>query len=512
MKLAISSLIKEIDSFAAEHIGIPTLELMRRSGAAVAGAVRSYIPDGGSVVILAGKGNNGGDGYAAAVELMKDCLVKVFDVFGEGQRTEEGRHFLKLFSDAGGKIEVLTLSAGQKSEIKSAACIVDAVFGTGFRGEIPEVVRELATAVSEAVGATKIAVDVPMGVNADDGSVDPMTPTMHATVELSFIKPGIVSYPARSFVGQLIYDDLGLPRDVLEEHFDFKYQLCDADFAVANLPTRKSDSNKGTFGKALIITGSERYRGAGRLSLESALRGGAGYVTYLGTETLTDDFSREMPEAIYKSADLGTPEGQDVASELASRSNAVLIGSGSGNSDAIRTVTARLLSEEGGVLVLDADAINALSEVEGALSLIKKARRPVILTPHPLEFARLTAHDVAVVQKKRLAAAVRFAAENKCILVLKGAGTIVTDGREIFINGSGSSALAKAGSGDVLAGFVASLAAQNIEPLTAAALGVYFHGAAGDRLAEEFSTYGVTPSDLPKQIARELARAEQARK
>ncbi len=508
MKLAPPHLISEIDEYAKNTLGIPPAELVDRSGAAVENAVRSYTKQGEAVVILAGKGNNGADGYAAAVRLMGDYRVKVYDVLGEGQRTEEGRHFLELFRERGGTVERLTLSEEQKSEITRASCIVDAVFGTGFRGEVPKLVRELATVVRETLGAVKIAVDVPMGVNAEDGSVEDAATPMHATVELSFIKPGIVSYPARSFVGKVIYDSLDLPIEQIERQFDFKYHLIDEQYARANLPRREPGSNKGSFGKTLLITGSERYRGAGRLSLEAALRGGAGYVTFLGSPTLTEDFSRDYPEAIYKSIEPTEPDGMLLAEQLASSHSSVLIGSGSGNTEGLAQLTERLLNTEGGALVLDADAINAISSKDNCLSLIKNAKRPVILTPHPLEFARLTGHTVATVQEKRLTAAIRFAAENKCILVLKGAGTIVTDGSEVYVNSSGSSALAKAGSGDVLAGFIASLVAQNIPPITASALGVYFHGAAGDALAVEFSTYGVTPSDLPKQIARLIAKAE----
>ncbi len=508
MKLAHSILISEIDKYAEKKVGTPLTELVDRSGAAVERTVRSYTEKGAFVIILAGSGNNGADGYAAAIRLMGDFRVKVFDVFSKGQRTAEGRHFLDLYKEKGGELENLSLSCEQKTQIKSADCIVDAVFGTGFRGEIPELVKQLATVVSQAVGAKKIAVDVPMGVNADDGSVDISAPSMHATVALSFIKPGIVSYPARSFVGEIIFDDLGLPREELEGAFDFKYNLVDSEFARTHLPKRESNSNKGTFGKLLLITGSERFKGAGRLTLEAALRGGVGLITFLGEGTLIDGFLREFPEVIYKKTSFNSTKAIEDASALSSRHSATLVGSGSGNTTELLQLVEGLLMTEGGPLILDADAINALSEGESPLAKIKSASRPVILTPHPLEFARLSGNDVATVQRHRLGIAIRFAAENKCVLVLKGAGTIVTDGKEVFINSSGSSALAKAGSGDVLAGFIASLAAQGIDPITAAALGVYYHGAAGDSLAGELSTYGVTPSDLPKEIARMIAITE----
>ncbi len=512
MKLALSYHIPQIDKYSSEISGISVLELMGRAGRAVASAVREYREQGAFVVILAGSGNNGGDGYAAALCLMESYRVKVFDVFAKGQRTDEGKHYLELYKQSGGELEELTLSESQKDEIKSALCIVDAVFGTGFKGQIPDKVRELAVTVSEAVGAVKIAVDVPMGVNADDGSVDILTPSMHATVEMSFIKPGIVSYPARSFVGRIIYDGLGLPCEEIARHFDLKYSLIDEAYAEANLPRRDNNSHKGSFGKALLITGSECYPGAGRLSLEAALRGGAGLVTYLGTGALAKEYSRSYPEAIYKPMCLDDPDAPDFAAELSKQHSSALIGSGSGNTESVFKITKRLLCTEGGALVIDADAINSLAaQSTAALEMIRGAKRPVILTPHPLEFARLSGNDVAAVQRNRLAAATKFAAENKCILVLKGAGTIVTDGTDVYINTSGSSALAKAGSGDVLAGFIASLCAQNISPAVAAALGVYYHGAAGDSLAEKFSTYGVIPSDLPRQIAIMIGKTEAKR-
>ncbi len=509
MKLARPHLISKIDKYAADVLGISTLSLMGKSGAAVAAAVRSYTNPGDFIAILAGSGNNGGDGYAAAAELLSDRKVKVYDVFSKGQSTDEGKHFLKLYQDKGGEIEAISLTAEQKTEIKSSACIVDAVFGTGFKGEIPPSVKELAAVISESVGSQKIAVDVPIGINAEDGSIDPCTAFVHAIVELSFIKPGIVSYPARSYIGKIIYDDLGLPLKKIEEHFDFKYELVDETFAKNHLPIRKRNTHKGSFGKTLLITGSSRYPGAGRLSLEAALRGGSGLVTFLGEEPLTEDYVREYPEAIYQSFNPLDDSAPDFVKKLSLSFNSTLIGSGSGNTAYTARIVKELLLSEGGTLILDADAINSLAEeYPDALTLIKNSKRHVILTPHPLEFARLSGMDVATVQNKRLAAATKFAGENKCTLVLKGAGTIVTDGKQVFINASGSSALSKAGSGDVLAGFIASLAARGTEPVIAAALGAYYHGCAGDNLAREFSTYGVTPSDLPKEIARAIAKTQ----
>ena len=512
MKLATSQMISKIDEFAKEKLGIPTETLMERSGEAVARAVRDAVAPGREVIILAGKGNNGGDGYAAATKLMSDYKVTVYDIFSKGQKNKEGKHFLDEYVEKGGEIVNFAPTPEIISHIKGAGCIIDAVFGTGFHGDMPEDIRPLAIAVAESVEAYKIAVDVPLGINADNGEAGDFATFVDATVELSFIKPGIVSYPARSYVGKIIYDDLGLPLEKIVENFSFKYKMIEKKWIDSAMPKREENSNKGSFGKLLLITGSEKYRGAAHLSLEAALRGGVGLVTYLGEEELISQLSQKFPEAIYKKTkkivDIDHNGIEEIV-ELSKKHSATLIGSGSDNTDGLLALTLALLGSEGGPIILDADAINALALIkEEGREAIRNSKREVIITPHPLEFARLAGDDVANVQRHRLECAERFAKENSCIVALKGAGTIITDGNVAYINGIGSSALAKAGSGDVLAGFIGAFIAQSkISSANAVALAVYYHAKAGESLAEEFSAYGVTPSDLPKEIARQIAKA-----
>ena len=514
MKLAVSSMITEIDKFSETTLGLSVVKLMEKSGEAVADTVRKRITAGASVIILAGKGNNGGDGYAAAVNLMDEYKVKVFDVFGQGQKYDAGKYFLSLFLEKGGVIEKYEPTAKINSEIKNASCVIDAVFGTGFTGEIPDTLRPLAITVREAVGTHKIAIDVPLGINADDGSVSSgFVISVEATVALSYIKPGIISYPARAYVGDIIYDSLGLPDEEISKKFSFKYQLLDSDFIRGVLPKRDNDSNKGSFGKLLMITGSKKYRGAAHLSAEAALRGGVGLVTFAGCSDLVGELSQKYPEIVYKEipeTDLLTDEDIAELCELSKKHTATLIGSGSDNTKGLLRLTLALLSTEGGTLILDADAINALAGIEKeGIAALKNAKRRVVITPHPLEFSRLTGDEVALVQLHRLEKAEALSDETGVLVVLKGAGTIVTDGESVYVNGSGSSALAKAGSGDVLAGLIGAMCAQRAtEDIIAATISVYLHGLAGDSLAKEFSTYGVTPSDLPKKIAEEIARLE----
>jgi len=271
-----------------------------------------------------------------------------------------------------------------------------------------------------------------------------------------------------------------------------------------------ANTNKGTFGKLLMITGSSEFMGAAHLSLEAALRAGVGYVTYLGEKELCDSLVMKLPEAIYKPRDIRKLDTDSLEKilEISRKSTAILIGSGCPASDGLRLLVERLLTEEGAPIILDAGAFSALEHTEGyTVTLIKNSRRKVILTPHPLEFSRLSGIPVEDICSHRLTVARSFALANNCILVLKGAGTVVTDGNKTFINSSGSSALAKAGSGDVLAGFLSSVIASGVEPLAAAAMAVYFHGRAGDELANELSEFGVIPSDLPREIAKQLALA-----
>ncbi len=506
MELALSSMISKIDKYAEDILKIPTVTLMKRSGEAVARAVRELTTIGGSVIILAGKGNNGGDGYAAACELMSEYRVKVIDVFSVGQRSEAGRYWRSFYESIGGNIKSEASVEELESELASCNTVVDAIFGTGFLGNPPECVLAISE-ILKRVSAKKIAVDVPLGVNADDGSLCDWAVTVDITVALSYIKPGLVSYPARANTGKVVCDSLGLDREKIKESFEFENLLLDEEWAKEAMPIRADNTNKGSFGRVLLITGSEKYRGAAHLSLEAALRGGVGLVTYLGEPMLCDELVIKLPEAIYESFSLRCPECTDKIIDLSSRHSATLVGSGSGCTQELAALVRALLKSGGGALVLDADALNSLA-MFGGTELIKDAHRPVVLTPHPLEFSRMCGMDVSYIQAHRIECAKKYALENRCVLVLKGAATVVTDGRYVYINGSGSSALAKAGSGDVLAGLLVSLLAFIPNVLEGAALSTYIHGRAGDGLSKILSTYGVIPSDLPREIARVMSELE----
>ncbi len=282
----------------------------------------------------------------------------------------------------------------------------------------------------------------------------------------------------------------------------------DKSTAKALLPKRAPDGSKGDFGRALLITGSEQYEGAGRLTIEASLRGGAGIVTYLSTRALRDRLIKDLPEAIYEPLLDNISDNTERILSLAERHTAVLIGSGSSVSEELYRLISDFLRRKGAPLILDADAINSLARF-GDKSEIKRSERPVILTPHLLEFSRLSGLPAEEIRENREAIAEGFAGENNCILLLKGKNTVITDGKATYINTTGSTALAKGGSGDVLSGLLVSLLAFMKEPLKAAALAAYLHGRAGDGLEKTYSAFGVTPSDLPKQIAKCIRELEE---
>lgn len=503
MELVTPSMIAEIDSYAINTLGIEEYELMKRSGYAIRAAAEEILPNGGKVSVLCGKGNNGGDGYAFSYIAFDKFDITVYDVFDGGQRSEAGKKFLSDFLGRGGKVQK---GMPNSDALKDTDLIVDAILGTGASFYLCEELSTLADTINNS-GKKVLAVDIPLGVDGELGRVAEGAVKADLTVALSFVKVGTVSYPAREFMGKILCDSLSLPKDRLSSKFSFKNIIFDKNEAIKALPKRKSNTNKGSFGKALLITGSEVYEGAGRLSLEAALRGGAGIVTFLCAKELRDRIIPTYPEAIYAPILDDPLTALDEIIDLSKKHSAVLIGSGSGTSEKVYLLVKSLLSTKGGPLVIDADGINSIAKF-GDKTILKSARRQIILTPHPLEFSRLSGIPTEKINAERLGLAKEFAREYGVILLLKGAATIVTDGDLTYINSTGNTALAKGGSGDTLAGLITSLSAFSESPLSTVALSAYIHGEAADRLSEELSSFGVIPSDLPKEMAKVIANLE----
>ena len=497
MLLATSALIKQIDQYAENVLNISTLTLMKRAGEAVARAARGMTSENDHIIILAGKGNNGGDGYASAELLCSDRKVVVLDVFAVGQRSGAGKHFLERCKSAG--IEIREGAESLSELLPSAALVIDAIFGTGYSGELSPELRGVSELVNNS-GRLVLAVDLPLGIISDTAEVMDGALKADATVALTLLKPAHLSYPAKEYVGAVSLCTLELDDHL--DSFEFEFFSTDDDTFKSAVKKRLPTANKGSFGKTLHITGSEKYRGAAHLALEAALRSGVGIVCHSGGGELAAELRLKFPEAIYVDKLLPSDGGDPVFSAIG-RYSSVLLGSGSSVSEELCLLAEGIISSEGAPVVIDADGINSIAKYSSP-EIFLRAKRKIILTPHPLEFSRLSGLSVEFINEHRLSSAISFAQKYGVILLLKGGATVITDGNVTYVNTSGSSALAKGGSGDVLAGLISSLVAFCDDPLSATAAGAYVHGKAGDTLSAELSDYGVTPSDLPAEIARHI--------
>lgn len=496
--------VPHIDRLAREKMGLDEETLIRRAGKAVAEeiAVRAR-PS--RVLVFCGGGNNGADGYAAALSLadMGFC-PKAVDVLDAGQRSEGGKAVLAEYTSRYGA--PLSLEEGLQEE---AEVCVDAVFGSGARYEA---LPDAAMRVMEYINATtalRVAVDVPLGADAAYGRLAPSYARAELTVMLSFAKTGLLSYPAREVCGELVTRSLGIDRPEILSQLSVN-PIADDQYVKNSLPKREKNTHKGSFGRVAMVAGSAKYRGAALLAAEGAMRLGAGLVSLYTEEAVLSFVGRKRPELLFEawpSSEAWTEEEVSLFAARLDTASAVLVGPGCDRTQGVSSLVARLLESEGPPLVLDADALNLLSSREDrGKKLLRGARRPVCLTPHPTEMARLVGKTTASVQEARISIAMEYAREMGVCLLLKGASTVVTDGECLALNLSGSDALAKGGSGDVLAGAVAALLAGGASPLDALRLGAYLHGRAGERLAETRSSYGVLPSELPLAMAEEIAR------
>lgn len=521
MYLTVPSCIPKIDAYAARELKIPVIRLMGNAGRALADAIAERLPEKSRIVFFAGPGNNGGDGYAAALSLAeRGYATEILEVLSDSHKSAATLYYAALYARSGGSSRPLSALSDDELDacLSGANAVVDSIFGTGARLELsPEISALLERLRTLDAGVLRVAADLPTGVDGDSGRVGEICFTADLTVSFTVGKRGMYAYPAREHCGEIVLSDIGLDTKLLERVFPSTDRLLDAALAASILPKRAKNTHKGSYGRLLMLAGSRAYRGAAVLASEAAIRTGVGLATLASHESVTDLAVTRLPELIVmptQDLDRLDREHTKAIYEAAERASCILIGPGSGVSNSLCCLIWELMSRPGAPLVIDADGLNSLAMHHSeSLSRLGSSKRAVVLTPHPLELARLMAPlSVAEVQADRIGSALRFAKASRATVVLKGAATVIASGDgSLSINTSGGPALAKAGSGDVLAGATASFLAQGISAYDAASLAVYLHGVAADRLAREFSEYGVLASQLPAMIARELATLESLR-
>lgn len=471
-------------------------QLMENAGRAAAGRIwASYGKPDLPVAVFCGKGNNGGDGLVVARRLC-EAGARVWAVLAGGPpKTEDAAYMLTLLE--GLPVTLVENVEEGISILPSAGLVVDALFGIGFHGELRPPYDEVVSAINRA-SVPVVSLDVPSGLDSDSGRASSLHVHADLTITFSTRKPVHEVYPAKDSCGRVEVAQVGIPPEILCR-MDSETSGIGEEAVRRCFPPRRANTNKGDYGKLLCVTGSQGMTGAAYLSVSAALRCGAGLVYLAAPREACTILAARLTEPVL--CPLPQTEGGTLSAEgapvLRSRlraSSACLIGCGLGCNPDTRKIVEDLLVHATVPIVLDADGINCAAE---HIDIWKRAGAPLILTPHPGEMARLTGMSIEEIQADRLQAARSFATEHGVILVLKGAGTVIglPDGR-CLINTTGNPGMAKGGSGDLLAGMIASFLAQGMSPRDAAMCGVYLHGKAGDQTAAALSAQAMLPSDL----------------
>ncbi len=511
MKLVTAAQMRAMETRAVDA-GTPLAELMEQAGLAVAQEAWLSLGTvaGRRIVVLAGPGDNGGDGLVAA-RYLADWEAEVA-VYLLRPRDETDVPYTQLCE----RDTKIILAADDKdyalldSLLASAEIVIDALLGIGPRraieGALEAILQRVSHARQRSHPPTIIAVDLPTGVAADSGAADESSLRADITVTFGFAKVGLYLLPGSEFAGRVEVVDIGLPKSGQE---DVRVELMSTAFVRERLPARAVSGNKGTFGRVLVVAGSRNYVGAARLCAEACYRAGAGLVTVACPASVQAMLAPALAEATWLplADDDGEIDLAAVASilETLAACNVMLIGPGLGPSAGARQLVSALLSDVPASVratVIDADGLNALAAQAGWEDRVAGA---CVLTPHPGEMARLLGTSVTEVQTDRLNIALGAAARWRQIVVLKGAHTIVAaaDGRAA-ISPHANPLLATGGTGDVLAGAIAGLIAQGMAPFDAAVSGVYVHGLAAEELSQELGDGGLLASDLLPALPRAI--------
>ncbi len=495
--------MRSLDDRTIHDFGVPSFTLMQRAAAGAAEVLRRcFAPQQRRrILVVAGKGNNGGDGMVCAQVLARKgasvtvaLVAQARDLKGDAARALMQLRGKKISLVPG--VEPSRLSA----LLSQATLIVDALLGTGLnapvRGPLADVIEGL-----NSSGKPIFSLDIPSGLNSDSGVPQGVAVCATATVTFGVTKIGQVVYPGRAFVGRLEVVDIGIPEGAVDAVFPKSWLLEPADVA-RRLPQRAPTAHKGTCGHVLVIGGSLGRTGAAKMAAEAALRAGAGLVTLAGPASLHATLASHCPEVMtFPLPDFG---GQLCFDEEALRhalegKDVVVVGPGMGTSHDCTRILQFLLERSDLPVICDADALTLLARLPAA-----GKRANLVMTPHPGEFARLTGKSVADIQGNRPLLAREFAVERGCVLVLKGATTLIADDDgTLWVNPTGNPGMASGGMGDVLAGLIGGFVAQGLLPNSASLVAVYLHGLAADALSQNYGAVGFLATEVAREVPRQ---------
>jgi len=514
MELVTAAEMRELDRATIEGRKTPSIRLMENAGQSVAREIERYFGPlrGKTVTVVAGKGQNGGDGFVVARLLRrKTCKARVALLTSPSSLAGDAATNLKRFQKAGGRCHAVDKKSALGSVLvpllHASDLLVDAIFGTGLNAPVKGIPASAITLMNES-GRPIVAIDLPSGLDGDSGAVMGTAVTAALTVTLARPKRGLYLGVGPNHTGFIRVADIGIPDDLVAAA-KIPVTLLQASDIRSLLPQRPRTAHKGTFGHAGIIAGSAGKTGAAAMAAMAALRVGTGLVTVAAPRSVSDVLETKLLEAMVvpvpetEARTLSTQALEPLLA-FAAVKTALAIGPGIGRHPETQALVHALLVGAKRPMVLDADGLNA---VAGHTDILNRASGPLILTPHPGEMARLLETTAAEIQRDRLGAASRLARERHVCVVLKGAGTIVAtpDGR-LAVNPTGNPGMATAGAGDVLTGILVGLLAQGLAPWDAVYAGVFLHGLAGDLVAIEQGEAGMIAGDIIQAVPRAIQR------
>ncbi len=515
MLLVTASEMRRLDELTIQQ-GTPGYTLMERAAEGATAALLESFPfvRRKRVVIVVGKGNNGGDGCVMA-RLLARRGVRPTVVLLASPRELKGDAARALTALRRAKISVVSIQkldelAKLTPLLAASAVVVDAIFGTGLKTAVTGL-QAAAIEMINLCGIPVFAVDIPSGLDADRGVPLGTAVQAEVTATFGFAKLGQCLYPGADYTGALAVVDIGITPQALAQ-VEPQHQWIDAGLAAGLVEERAVDSHKGTYGHVLVVAGSRGHTGAALLASRAAARTGSGLVTVAGPASLNAIFCSGAPEVMTQPlADhdglIAFDAGALAAAVLGK--SAVAVGPGLGTHAEAQQVVETLLRTTCVPLLIDADGLTCVAR---DVAVLRAAQAPVVLTPHPGEMARLVGVDNAAIQEDRVGQARRFATTHAVVVVLKGARTVIAapDGR-VWINSSGNPGMATGGMGDALTGIITSLLGQGLDAVDAACLGVYVHGDAGDAVAQRHGPVGILASDVIEEIPAAFARLVEVR-
>jgi ADP-dependent NAD(P)H-hydrate dehydratase / NAD(P)H-hydrate epimerase len=504
---------RELDRLSQQKYGVGSYELMTNAGNAVARTIARRWPEAiaRGVLVVAGKGNNGGDGLVAARQLHQAGeQVRVVLLASQGDLRGDAARACADFVAAGGLVFEVTNESALAAALTAdkAGVIVDAIFGTGLNAEVRELARPAIEMINAAAAAV-VAVDIASGVNSDSGAVMGVAVRAAVTVTFGFAKYGHVSYPGAELSGCLEIVDIGFPPEAISDVAPHG-RLLERQEALALVRPRANNTHKGNYGHPLIIAGGRGKSGAASLVARGALRVGAGLVTAAIPDSVAaivaggqiELMTEPMPD---RDGHFDASGAIERLEHVAEGKTVLIAGPGMGTSGDTRQIVEWLVrsAKPNRPLLLDADALNVLAPIQP--EVLRAARGPLVLTPHPGEMARLLEVSTQEVNSDRIVWARKLTEATGAGVLLKGArSVIVTPEREVFINSSGNPGMGTPGMGDVLSGIIGALLGQGMPAADALKLGVFIHGYAADRLAARIGQLGYLASELADELPAAL--------